>query len=214
MSASGPSVAAAVMASLVCGVIAWVFWRQDLQYARATPRPAGWHRPAVGAAVELPPAVERLRASHPGRPILLHFFNPSCPCSRFNVDHVRTLASRFAADVTVVAVLAEGEPATMRAAYQTLQLDVPAYVDADCRLADALGVYATPQAAILDAAGRLYFVGNYNRSRFCRERDTEFARIALEAAVAGARPPAVGPAAAVAYGCPLPARPSSTGAGL
>lgn len=206
--------AAAVLASLASGVIGWAFWQQDLRYGRATPRPAGWHRPVVGAAVALPAAVERLRASRPGRPILMHFFNPSCPCSRFNVDHVRALTARFAPDVTVVAVLAEGEPATMRAAYQALQLNVPAYVDADRRLADALGVYATPQAAILDRDGRLYFVGNYNRSRYCRERDTEFARIALEAVVAGVRPPAAGPAADVAYGCPLPARASSTGAGL
>ena len=89
--------------------------------------------------------------------------------------------------MTVVAVLAEGEPATMRAAYRALQLDVPHYVDADRRLADALGVYATPQAAVLDGAGRLYFVGNYNRTRYCRDRDTEFARLALEAVVAGGR---------------------------
>jgi len=207
-------VAAAALATLACGAIAWAFWQQDLQYARPTPRPAGWHRLALGTMVELPPAVERLRAGHPGRPLLLHFFNPSCPCSRFNVDHVRALAARFAADVTVVAVLAEGAPAGMQAAYRTLQLDVPHYVDADHRLADALGVYATPQAAILDRDGRLFFVGNYNRSRYCREHATEFARIALEAAVARARPPAVRPAAAVAYGCPLPARVSSTGAGL
>jgi hypothetical protein len=202
------------LASLVCGVIGWLFWQQDLQYGRATPRPAGWHQPTVGTTVALPPAIERLRASHPGRPLLLHFFNPSCPCSRFNVDHVRALASRFAADVTMVAVLAEGEPQTMRAAYQALRLDAPAYVDADRRLAEALGVYATPQAAILDGDGRLYFVGNYNRARYCRERDTEFARIALEAVVARARPPVLGAAASLAYGCPLPAKASSTGAGL
>jgi hypothetical protein len=213
MPAWGGSVAAAALASSVLGVIAWMFWQQDLQYARPTPRPAGWHRLAVGAMVPLPLAVERLRAGRPGRPLLLHFFNPSCPCSRFNVGHVRALASRFAADVTVVAVLAEGAPETMQAAYQTLQLDVPHYVDADRQLAEALGVYSTPQAAILDGDGRLYFVGNYNRSRYCRERNTEFARIALEAAVARARPPAVSPAAAVAYGCPLPAR-APSGAGL
>ena len=153
---------------------------------RASDAPAGGLASARRRRpVALPPAVERLRAARPGRPLLLHFFNPSCPCSRFNVDHVRALSSRFQADVTVVAVLAEGEPATMRAAYRALQLDVPHYVDADRRLADALGVYATPQAAILDGAGRLYFVGNYNRTRYCRDRDTEFARLALEAVVAG-----------------------------
>ena len=208
------SVAAGAFAAAVSCAIGWVFWQQDLRYASPTPPPAGWHRPSVGAAVRLPAALERLRASRPGQPLLLHFFNPSCPCSRFNVDHVRALTSRFGAEVTVVAVLAEGEPAVMQAAYRALQLDVPHYIDADRRLAEALGVYATPQAAILDGAGRLYFVGNYNRTRYCREPATEFARLALEAVVAGARPPAITPAAAIAYGCPLPARRSAAGAGL
>lgn len=210
------SVAAGTLAGAVTGAIVLVFWHQNMRSARPTPRPAGWHRPATGALIALPPAVERLRAARPGRPLLLHFFNPSCPCSRFNVDHVRALVSRFQADVAVVAVLAEGEPATMRAAYRALQLDVPHYVDADRRLADALGVYATPQAAVLDGAGRLHFVGNYNRTRYCRDRDTEFARLALESVVAGGRPPAESMASAVAFGCPLPTRPGASvrGAGL
>lgn len=208
------SAAAGVFAGGAAGAIAWMFWQQDLRYARPTPPPAGWRRPAVGTAVALPIILERLRADHPGRPVLLHFVNPTCPCSRFNVDHVRSLAARFHDTVTVVAVLADGDPAAMRAAQRSLRLDVPHYVDADRRLAEAVGVYATPQAAILDGDGRIYFVGNYNRTRYCRDRETEFARIALEAVVAGARPPAVAPAAAIAYGCPLPARRAARGAGL
>lgn len=207
------SAAAGVLAGGAAGAIAWMFWQQDLRYARPTPAPAGWRRPAVGTAVPLPAALERLRTDRPGRPMLLHFVNPSCPCSRFNVDHVRALVSRFRDAVTVVAVLADGDPAAMRDAYQGLGLDVPHYVDADRRLAEAVGVYATPQAAILDGAGRVYFVGNYNRTRYCHDRQTEFARLALEAAVAGAPPPAMVPAAALAYGCPLPARRLADGAG-
>jgi peroxiredoxin len=206
VSARWRAIAAGALAAVLASAIGVVFWQQDLRYALPTPRPAGWQPATVGAAVVLPAALERLRADRPGRPVLLHFFNPSCPCSRFNVDHVRALASRFRTEVTVVAVLAEGDPASMQSAYRALSLDVPHYVDADRRLAEALGVYATPQAAILDGAGRVYFVGNYNRTRFCRDRETEFARLALEAVVAGARPPAVTPAAITAFGCPLPAR--------
>ena len=90
----------------------------------------------------------------------------------------------------------------MRAAFGALGLDVPYVVDRDRRLAEALGVYSTPQAAVLDAGSRLYYVGNYNRSRYCRDRETEFARLALEAVLAGTSPLVVtdgGPA----YGCPL-----------
>jgi hypothetical protein len=213
-SARWRSIAAGALAAVLAGTIGAIFWHQDLRYAVPTPTPPGWRRPPIGAAVVLPAQLERLRSRRPGRPDLLHFFNPSCPCSRFNVDHVRALASRFRSDVTVVAVLAEGDPASMAAAYRALQLDVPHYVDADRRLAEGLGVYATPQAAILDGAGRLYFVGNYNRTRFCRDRQTEFARLALEAVVAGAPPPAGAPAAITAFGCPLPARRPVPGARL
>jgi hypothetical protein len=200
---------AGVLAAVLLGGIGWAFWRQDLQYALPTPRPAGWHRPAVATRVALTPDLDRLRASRPRRPLLLHFFNPSCPCSRFNVDHVRALASRFGDDVQFVAVLADGEPETMRAAFRTLGLDVPYVVDRDRRLAEALGVYSTPQAAILDAGSRLYYVGNYNRTRYCRDRDTEYARLALEALLAGV-PPSAAIDGGPAYGCPL-RRPAEAG---
>jgi hypothetical protein len=198
---------AAVFALTLLAAIAWVFWQQDLQYSRPTPRPAGWHRPAVGTAIALPRAIEDLRAARRGAPVLLHFFNPACPCSRFNIEHVRALAVRFHQDLVVVAVLSEGDPATMRAAYRALPLGLPSYVDADHRLADAVGVYSTPQAAVLDGAGRLFYQGNYNLTRYCVNRNTEFARLALEAVVAGRPAPRVEPVdAATAYGCPLPPR--------
>jgi hypothetical protein len=203
-----PTAAGVLAAALLCG-IGWAFWQQDLQYALPTPRPADWHRPAVATTVALTADLDRLRATRPGRPLLLHFFNPSCPCSRFNVDHVRALAADFGDEVQIVAVLADGEPETMRAAYRTLGLDVPHVVDADRRLAETLGIYSTPQAAILDAGSRLYYVGNYNRTRYCRDRETEYARIALEALLAGA-PPSASIDGGPAYGCPL-RRPAEAG---
>jgi hypothetical protein len=82
-------------------------------------------------------------------------------------------------------------------------------MDTDRRLADTLGVYSTPQAAILDARSRLYYVGNYNRTRYCRDRETEYARLALESLLAGA-PPVAAIDGGPAYGCPL-RRPTEAG---
>jgi hypothetical protein len=206
------AVAAGVFALTVLVAIGWVSWRQDLRYSLPTPRPANWHRPVTGAAVTLPASLAALRAVHPGQPLFLHFFNPDCPCSRFNVDHVRDLEARFGRQVVFVAVLAEGDATAMRRAYRSLPLDLPSYVDADHQLADALGVYSTPQAAIVDSHDRLVYQGNYNVTRYCRDRQTEFARLALESIVAGLPPPQVPPAATTAYGCPLPPRPISRAA--
>ena len=73
-------------------------------------------------------------------------------------------------------------------------------------LAHAVGIYSTPQAAVLDADGGLFYQGNYNLTRYCRDRETEFARLALERLRLGAPAPQFVSAATVAYGCPLPSR--------
>ena len=45
--------------------------------------------------------------------------------------------------------------------------------------------------------------GNYNVTRYCRERETEFARLAIESVLSGRTPPPFPAAATTAYGCPL-----------
>jgi hypothetical protein len=54
--------------------------------------------------------------------MLLHFFNRACPCSRFNVDHVRELHARYRGQVLFVAVLREGDPDGMAKAFRSLKL--------------------------------------------------------------------------------------------
>lgn len=197
------SILAGLTTVLFLGAIAGIFWFQDVQYSLPTPRPVNWHRVATGTRVALPADVESLRRSQPGKPLFLHFFNPSCPCSRFNVDHVRELVAAFGTDVIFVAVLSDGEPEALRQSFRALNLAIPYHVD-NGTLAEATGVYSTPQAAIVDGNGRLFYQGNYNVTRYCRNRETEFARLALQRLRIGAPPPDLMPAATVAYGCPLP----------
>ena len=83
---------------------------------------------------------------------------------------------------------------------------MPFIDDRGDQVSSALGVYGTPQAAILDPEGRLYFRGNYNRSRYCTEESSEYVRIALTALAAGRPPPALPVEASITYGCPLPHR--------
>ena len=112
--------------------------------------------------------------------------------------------------VRFVAVL-QGERASelQRANFEQLGLGIESVVD-DGRLGALTGVYTTPQAVLLDAAGRLYFRGNYNLSRFCTAAETEFARIAIESLRSGKTRPPEAPAAAAAYGCPRRANRSKT----
>lgn len=193
------SAAVITFAAAALLAIAWVFWDQDLRYSLPTPRPDDLQQPALGTAIDLPAPLANLPARRGDRPLLLHFYNPGCPCSRFNREHVASLLQRHGERVGFVAVLEHD------AAHEGQQsgLGMTHVVDTDGAIARALGVYATPQAVLLDEAHRIVFRGNYNVSRYCSDPGTEFVRQAIEALLAGVPFPPP-PAATVSYGCELP----------
>jgi hypothetical protein len=187
---------------LLLGFAGGMLWWQDWRYTLPTPRPSGLVQAVPGTPISLAhvsPDVPRAG----GRPVLLHFFNPRCPCSRFNLDHVRGLQQRWANKVEFIAVVQGCKPRDARRALARAGLDMPAIADPDGRIAERCGVYSSPQAVLLDPEGRLYFRGNYNTSRYCTTEATEFARLALDSLAAGAPPPRFA-AAGIAYGCELP----------
>jgi len=201
MSRSLRTVAAAVISTLCLGTAGAAFWYQDWQYSLPTPRPDGLWQPALGRSVDVETVLGQAQA---GRAIAVHVVDPDCPCSRFNRDHLRSLVRRFGNRLQFV-ILVQGstDPGALRRSFETW--DIPAMVIADPggRRAARLGVYSTPQAVVLDPEGRLYFRGNYNSSRYCVDRRTEFVRIAIEALLAGEPLPELPREARVAYGCPL-----------
>jgi len=195
--------AAAACALAGLAVAGHAFWDLDLRYARPTPAPPGRVDVERGARVELPDELARYVRAAPG-PTLLHVFNPECPCSRFNLEHVVAIARELAGRARVVAVLQGADAKAAAAAFEARDTGLAHVSDPDGSIAASVGAYSTPQAAIVDRDGRLLWRGNYNVSRFCRDRDTEFARIALEHAVAGRDLPAFPADATIAYGCALP----------
>ncbi len=197
------TVVASTIAAALLFLVGWVFWLEDWRYSLPTPRPAGLVQPEVGAVLGAGSALDRL-APVDGRPTLVHVFNPACPCSRFNLEHVRELAARYATRVRFVALLECDDVAGALRRFESLKLPMAPIADEDGRIAAELGVYSTPQAVILSADGELFFRGNYNRARYCDDRATEFARLALEALLAGAPLPSLSPEATTAYGCALP----------
>lgn len=197
------AVAAGVVATVGLAVAGSAFWQIDLRYSTPTPVPAGHVEVRAGDRVELPAELERAVRSAPG-PTLLHVFNPDCPCSRFNLEHVVEIAREFDGRARVVAVLQGRDARAARSRFDALETGLIACVDPDGEIAAAVGVYSTPQAAIVGPDARLVWRGNYNVSRFCRDDRTEFARIALTNAVADRAIPDLDPHATVAYGCELP----------
>ena len=74
----------------------------------------------------------------------------------------------------------------------------------DTSLARACGVYSTPQAVLIDASHTLYYRGNYNRSRYCTDQKTNYAKMAIDSLLAQQQQPAFNQYALTAYGCSLP----------
>lgn len=170
------------------------FLREELRYASPELPPKDWHAPQLGAILN-PPEL----AGHP-HAVLLHFYDKHCPCSRFLQDHVRSLAKRFQGKVDVVVVTQTvDDPFTW--ASRTIE-------DRHGRLASAAGVFATPQAVLIDKSGKILFRGSYNRSRFCSDPASEYVRIAIEDYVQG-KPPRNQSAAQKAFGCSLRKRTAS-----
>ncbi|MGH9657033.1 MAG: thioredoxin fold domain-containing protein [Bryobacteraceae bacterium] len=197
-----------VTVSLFC-FIGVVFWYQDWRYSMPTPRPSGLVQPPAGSTLVLPAALAEHSPEAQGRPLVLHFFSTSCPCSKFNLDHVRDLIRRYRDRVTFVAVLESRNPESALRSYAGLGLGIPATVDTAENLAARFGVYSTPQVVILDHRGRLYYRGNYNTSRYCTNPATEFARLSIEGLLARHPAPLFIASATTAYGCELPRRAAS-----
>ena len=189
--------------AVLFAVIAGAFWYEDLRYSLPTPRPEALYQPPLGSELGVDKWLSEAGLDASKRPVLVHFFNPDCPCSRFNVEHLRKLKARFGERVFFVgAVQSNKRGAKLEAKMAALDLGIPWFIDADGRRAAQAGVYSTPQAVLVDAGGHIIYRGNYNTSRYCTDPRTEFVRIALERLVeAGHAPP---PIDMPAYGCELP----------
>lgn len=196
---------AIVINACLLALVGYAFWVADWQYSLPTPRPDGLVQPPLGSRLALPAGVTSLRREN--RPLVINFASARCPCTEFNLDHLRRLQKMFGDSVDFMLVLeSSADAAGAQAEFQSMHLSMPVLYDHADDASTALGVYGTPQAAILDDSGRLYYRGNYNRSRYCNEESSEYARIALNALVEGRSLPALPPDATVTYGCPLPHR--------
>ncbi|MBE9583763.1 AhpC/TSA family protein [Mucilaginibacter sp. JRF] len=182
---------------LLFGVVGCLFWYNEYRYTLPTPVPDNYKDVAIGQQIHAVPGVTMAK----DRPMLLHFFNPKCPCSRFNIDHFKKLVKTYSDKADFMVILMD-ENYTPEEVKDKFDLNVPVLYAP--KMAEACGVYSTPQAAVIDTRGRLYYRGNYNTSRYCTNTKTEFARIALDALLQKHNPLKFNALALTAYGCSLP----------
>ncbi|HEY6899322.1 MAG TPA: redoxin domain-containing protein [Puia sp.] len=178
------------------GIIAF-FWRNEWIYSLPTPVPENYMTVSCGTPIG---ALRQLQAGN--KPLFLHFFNPSCPCSRFNMPHFRSLVSQYGDSVNFAIVVMSDKTYTVREIQDRFGLNIPVLFDT--AIARECGVYSTPQAAIIGPDHKLYYRGNYNKSRYCSDKKSDYARIALEDLLRNRPDKLFSPYALKAYGCQLP----------
>lgn len=183
---------------LLSATVAYLFWYNEWKYQLPTPVPSDYKAVCTGTTIALTDPT--LKLHH--RPVLIHFFNPSCPCSRFNISTLASLVQQYRSRVDFAVVLVTGNSTYSDHDFESRYgLHVP--VLHDTTLARRCGVYSTPQAVILDQNNRLYYRGNYNSSRYCINETTSFARIALDSVLRHVPSPSFAIAATRSYGCSL-----------
>lgn len=140
------------------------------------------------------------------KPTLIHFFNPNCPCSKFNFEHFAFLSKKFASQVNFIVAthIKKDESYNLIDLKNKFDENVILINDSKKTLAQKVGVYSTPQAVILNDSNQLLFRGNYNRARFCTDKRTNFVFLTLNAIIQGKELPYFDEIATKPYGCELP----------
>jgi hypothetical protein len=181
----------------ILSAISYIFWYNDWKYSLPTPVPAKYSPATKGEHISL----NNELATPPDKPVFLHFFNPNCPCSRFNMRHFKSLVRHYGDKISFAMVVVSKDNYTAEEIQDKYDLNIP--VSFDRSTADLCGVYSTPQAVILDENRNLYYRGNYNKSRYCVDKNTNYAQNALEMLLNKNPNPVFAAGALKAYGCEL-----------
>lgn len=175
-----------------------LFWQNEYKYNLPTPIPKNHQDVAMGTHINLEKTF-----SPKNKAVFIHFFNPDCPCSRFNVPHVSGLIKKYGNKINFnIVVLNKKKNFTVEEIQDKFDAMIPVFFDED--IAEKCGVYSTPQAVILDGSQNLFYRGNYNKTRYCTNADSNYAQMAIDSLLNQDNKPTFDPLALKAYGCSLP----------
>ena len=183
--------------TIIFSGIAYLFWHNEFVYSLPTPVPKNYKMVNCGDKIVIPQIAQLKNNS----PLFLHFFNPDCPCSRFNMAHFKSLVKKYGKEVTFAIVVISHKNFTAEEIQNKFDLEIPVYFDSS--IAAACGVYSTPQAVIIDSNKKLFYRGNYNKARYCTDGRSNYAQQAIDSLLNN-RPVFFNQYALRAYGCTLP----------
>lgn len=166
---------------------------------KIAPRPAPPLLAAGGpaAGLRLPEAasgrlvsLDDLRAGR--KALVVLFVSTQCPCSNsYNARYVSLARTYAAQNVSFVGVYANASEGAAKIAAHAKKhgFTFPVLRDAGARTADKLGAQSTPEAVVLDAAGRVAYHGALDDSINPASVSRRYLTDALDALLAGRRVP-------------------------
>ena len=187
--------------ALIFAVIGVIFYKIELKYLAPTTKPVGYKNVRLNSKVE----IDDLISSSQDLPTFFHFYNPDCPCSRFNLQHFNDLVTRYKNKIRFVVVAQRNNDKTfgiVKEQFESLA-KVQIVLDKNKNIATRMGVYSTPQAVLLSKDRKLFYRGNYNKSRYCTDPSKFYAQQALDSLLASKGVPVFDKSATTAYGCGL-----------
>jgi thiol-disulfide isomerase/thioredoxin len=175
-----------------------LFWQNEYKYSLPTPIPKNHHDVVMGTHIDL-----GKRVTIKNKPVFIHFFNPDCPCSRFNVPHVSGLIKKYGDKIDFkIVVLNKEKNFTIEEIQNKFDATIPVFFDE--AMAKKCGVFSTPQAVLIDTSQNLYYRGNYNKTRYCTDADSNYAQMAIDSLLSQNSTPLFDTLALRSYGCSLP----------
>ncbi|HTF21279.1 MAG TPA: TlpA disulfide reductase family protein [Chryseolinea sp.] len=181
-------------------LIGWIFWEQEVKYSLPTSIPDHFKDVELGQAIDL-----SFYHLLPGKIAMLHFFNPHCPCSRFNMMEFERLSMKYRDQADVYVILQSSDESDVEKFRSKYKLNLPVLLDKNGEISDRCGIYSTPQSVLLDRESRLYFKGNYNAARYCSRKETSFAEMAMDHLLQDETLPLwITTELTLPYGCALP----------
>lgn len=190
---------AVLVLMLSSSVIMALFWYMDAVYALPTPVPNADRNVEVGSVSTW----DGDMVQPAGGPLLIHQFDPACPCSRFNLPEVLALVRNCLGCIAfgTVVMPPTGSAYSMATAFDDHAMAVPSSFEHS--IAPACGVGSSPQPLLLDTPGQLYYRDNYNGNRYCTALASKSARKAIDLMFAFTERSYSARTAGISHGCSL-----------
>ena len=184
---------------VIFSTIFYLFWTNEIQYLAPTKKPQNYVRVNISDSTTL----NGILGNNDNRPIYIHYYNPYCPCSKFNYVYYSELAKKYGDLFNMYLVIREMDEDVIDKIKESVTVNTTVIIDNNGEIARQTGVYSTPQAVLLKSDYTLYYRGNYNRSKYCTVKDYNYAEMAIDSLLLGRPAPVFDPFATTAYGCSL-----------